>query len=312
VTVGNKGNDISFRLDRLGIPLVEIGTAPDIRSPEHAKEVAEKLGMIIRSTGKSQRGIGVTRQDVNVSIPGGARVEIKGVQELDMIPKIIENEIKRQEDLIKKKQKPKEETRIAKPDGTTEFTRPLPGEHRLYPETDIRPVLTKLILKEIDLPEPWESKRKRFEKILPREMSEQILRSEYLDLFEKFAKRFEPIIVANVFTYTIKDLRRKNLDTASLSEEHFEKIFEAMKDRKISKEAIPIELENFIKNPNHEIKSSGMSDAELRKIIKGICSAYPNLVKEKKISALMGEVMIHVRGKCDGGTVMKILKEELR
>jgi len=65
--VKQDGDEITYRLDRLGIPLIEIGTAPDIKNPEHAKEVAEKLGMIVRSTGKSQRGIGVTRQDVNVS-----------------------------------------------------------------------------------------------------------------------------------------------------------------------------------------------------------------------------------------------------
>jgi glutamyl-tRNA(Gln) amidotransferase subunit E len=83
--VSDEESDITYRLDRLGIPLIEIGTAPDIKNPEHAREVAEKLGMIIRSTGKSQRGIGVTRQDINVSVAKGARVEIKGVQNLDLI-----------------------------------------------------------------------------------------------------------------------------------------------------------------------------------------------------------------------------------
>ncbi|NIO44923.1 MAG: Glu-tRNA(Gln) amidotransferase subunit GatE, partial [Candidatus Aenigmarchaeota archaeon] len=151
--VKQEDNEITYRLDRLGIPLIEIGTAPDIKSPEHAKEVAEKLGMIIRSTGKSQRGIGVTRQDVNVSIAKGARVEIKGVQELDLIPEVIENEIKRQQDLILKDKKPKDETRIAKEDGTTEFTRPLPGGERMYPETDLETVvITKGFLSKIKIP----------------------------------------------------------------------------------------------------------------------------------------------------------------
>jgi len=70
-------NKIAFRLDRLGIPLIEIATAPDINSPEEAREAAYRLGMLLRSTGKVKRIIGATRQDINVSIKGGTRVEIK-------------------------------------------------------------------------------------------------------------------------------------------------------------------------------------------------------------------------------------------
>jgi len=67
-----------YRLDRLGIPLMEISTGADVRSPEQAKEVAERIGLILRSTGKMKRGLGTIRQDVNVSIKDGARIEIKG------------------------------------------------------------------------------------------------------------------------------------------------------------------------------------------------------------------------------------------
>lgn len=90
----------TFRLDRLGIPLVEITTAPEIESPSEAKEVAKKIGTILRMTGRVVRGLGSIRQDLNVSIEGGTRVEIKGVQELDGIPKIIETEAERQRGLI--------------------------------------------------------------------------------------------------------------------------------------------------------------------------------------------------------------------
>lgn len=89
-----------YRLDRLGIPLIELATAPDIKSPAHCREVAEKLGMILRATGRAARGLGTIRQDINVSIPGGARVEIKGVQDLKSIPLMVETEVKRQEALV--------------------------------------------------------------------------------------------------------------------------------------------------------------------------------------------------------------------
>jgi glutamyl-tRNA(Gln) amidotransferase subunit E len=90
----------TYNLSRLGIPLVEIATAPDISSPEEALLCAEKIGMILRSTGKIKRGLGTIRQDVNVSIEGGIRVEIKGAQELRMIPKIVETEAIRQKKIL--------------------------------------------------------------------------------------------------------------------------------------------------------------------------------------------------------------------
>ncbi len=93
--------EVIYSLDRLGIPLVEIGTKPDIDSPELAKKVAKKLGMILRSTNRVKRGLGTIRQDVNISIRGGARVEIKGVQDVDILDKIVEYEVLRQLNLLK-------------------------------------------------------------------------------------------------------------------------------------------------------------------------------------------------------------------
>jgi glutamyl-tRNA(Gln) amidotransferase subunit E len=91
---------VRYSLDRLGIPLVEIGTKPDIRSPEQARDAAERIGMLLRSTGQVKRGLGTIRQDVNVSIAEGARVEIKGVQSLDDIDDIVRNEVRRQVELL--------------------------------------------------------------------------------------------------------------------------------------------------------------------------------------------------------------------
>ncbi len=98
--VEKKDDRSIYSLDRLGVPLVEIGTEPDIKDPEHLREIAEKLGLILRATGKVMRGLGTIRQDVNVSIEGGARVEIKGAQNLKTISLLAENEAKRQENLL--------------------------------------------------------------------------------------------------------------------------------------------------------------------------------------------------------------------
>lgn len=91
----------TYRLDRLGIPLVEITTHPDIKDGEHLKETAKQIGMILRATGKVARGLGTIRQDVNISTEGGARVEIKGAQDLKMLPTLVEYESKRQLELLK-------------------------------------------------------------------------------------------------------------------------------------------------------------------------------------------------------------------
>ncbi len=100
IVSSEEAGKVNYKLDRLGIPLVEIATAPDMVDSEHVRETAERIGSILRATGKVLRGLGTIRQDVNVSVEGGARVEIKGAQELAALPKIVEAEAKRQEKLI--------------------------------------------------------------------------------------------------------------------------------------------------------------------------------------------------------------------
>jgi len=90
------GEQVIYTLDRLGVPLVEVATAPDVQTPEHAKETALALGTLLRDTRRVRRGLGSIRQDLNVSIGAGDRVEIKGCQDLDWIPRIIRLEMARQ------------------------------------------------------------------------------------------------------------------------------------------------------------------------------------------------------------------------
>jgi len=98
--VSENGRVVRYRIDRLGIPLIEVTTAPDIHSPKEAEDVALAIGRILRTTGKVRRGLGSIRQDVNISINRGALIEIKGVQELGLISKVVEYEVQRQMRLI--------------------------------------------------------------------------------------------------------------------------------------------------------------------------------------------------------------------
>jgi len=98
--MAEEGDTITYRLDRLGIPLIEITTAPEMHTPEEAYKVAARIGAILRATGMVRRGLGTIRQDVNVSIRGGAIIEIKGVQDLNLMPTIAEYEARRQATLL--------------------------------------------------------------------------------------------------------------------------------------------------------------------------------------------------------------------
>jgi glutamyl-tRNA(Gln) amidotransferase subunit E len=98
--VSEDGDTITYRLDRLGIPLIEITTAPEMHNPKDVYDVARRIGGILRATGMVRRGLGTIRQDVNVSILNGAIIEIKGAQDLGMITTLVEYEAQRQATLV--------------------------------------------------------------------------------------------------------------------------------------------------------------------------------------------------------------------
>jgi len=97
--MGQRKGKVEFRLDRLGIPLLEITTDPSMNRPEQVREVAYQIGQVLRST-KVKRGLGTIRQDLNISIREGARVEVKGVQDLDSMEQLVKNEVTRQLKLL--------------------------------------------------------------------------------------------------------------------------------------------------------------------------------------------------------------------
>jgi glutamyl-tRNA(Gln) amidotransferase subunit E len=98
--IDDKDGQAKYDLSRLGIPLVEIATAPGLHSGKEAQEAALAIGTLLRKTGMVSRGIGTIRQDLNISIPAGARVEIKGVQDLSLIALTVDLEVQRQEKLL--------------------------------------------------------------------------------------------------------------------------------------------------------------------------------------------------------------------
>src|SRR3989344_2611161 len=302
---------VRYKLDRLGIPLIEIATGTEIKNSEHAREVAAYIGMVLRSVEGVKRGLGTIRQDVNISITDGARTEIKGFQDLRSIPKVIEHEVKRQIDSIDKGKKLQKEVRKAEQDFSSSFLRPMPGAHRLYPETDVLPAnVPKKYLEELKkkLPKLLSHKTEEFERKygLPNQMAKEIIAYDNFELLVKTFSKIDPFTIANTLVNIPKEIKtRFNMDSSKLTQKDFEEILSYLNEGKISKEAILDLLIKKIKNEKIDLTHfESVSDEELENEIKKIISEKPNL----KIGAYMGLVMSKHRGKVDGKKIMEILK----
>lgn len=446
--------DDIFSLDRLGIPLIEITTSPCMHTPEEVQEVAEYIGMVLRSTGKVKRGIGTIRQDVNISIRGGARVEIKGVQELDLIAEVVRREVQRQQnllairnellqkkasvrhdsknvtDLFKNTQstvlkkakriyalsltgfaglvgreiqpdrrlgsemsdyakkcgvggifhtdelpaygvsadevarlrasmnadvgdcvvivaavndnqavcalnqviiraqlalsdKPvPEETRKMLETGSSAYMRPLPGAARMYPETDVLPVIVddhRWIATEV--PELLTAKAQRYarEYSIDLNYATQLALSEKLPLFERaVTEGIKPKLAVFTILSTCTELRREGVETGKISDEDFLATWHAVESNRAAKEAIPDLLRGLASGNTFEEVLGKLapviSRQDLEKIIHTIIEDRTEFVLQKGQAALgplMGVVMSEVRGSVDGKVVSEILKKEI-
>ncbi|MBN1157697.1 Glu-tRNA(Gln) amidotransferase subunit GatE [Candidatus Woesearchaeota archaeon] len=429
-----------YNLSRLGIPLIEIGTAPDIKTAEQAKEAASYLGMMLRSTGKVKRGLGTIRQDVNISIPGGARIEIKGAQDLKIIEKLVEYECRRQKELLKirnelgkkslkleindltkllKKSESKviksaldskgvvlgtrlagfngflgkelmpnhrlgtelsdyakvkagvkglfhsdelprygiteedvdamkkelkmnkddafiiiadskgkaekalkaafqragmcfagvpEEVRKANDDGTTSFLRPIPTASRMYPETDVKPIVPKL--KEFAKVELIDEKIKRFEKDYDLSNDLATLAVKRISDFEGLVRKYrkiKPIFIVETLINTPKEIKKRfnvevdgdKYDSLALE------VLDKLNNNEIPKQAvIEIIVELLHGKEVDYSRYKGISNEDLEKEIRKIMEEN----KGATVQALMGIAMGRLKGRAEGKKVMDVLK----
>lgn len=306
--ISTNGKEVTYRLDRLGVPLLEIGTSADIKDPEHVREVAEKIGMILRSVELTKRGLGTIRQDVNLSIKNSPRIEIKGFQDLRSISKIVEYEILRlQHD------SPKEgEVRKAESNLTTSFLRPLPGEARMYPETDTPNIeITNELLKKIKIPELLVEKAIKLEKkfSIPSEIAEELIKNKInLEHYIKTYQKISPNLIAQTLVTTPKEIRARFHFTPKLKEGDFRFVFEALNKQRIPKDSIIDILVDLAKGkkPNLD-KYKQVSDKDLEKEIEKIIAENQNA----PFNALMGIAMEKFKGKAEGKKIAELIKKSL-
>jgi len=221
-----------------------------------------------------------------------------------------------------------EETRTAMPDGSSRFIRPRPGAARMYPETDVpsAPVTESLIAQlKSKLPETPEESAKRLGKeySLNQKLSEQLVDSDYLGLFERTAKastNTQPSFIATMLTETCKSLEREGFAIHEISDEKMALIFHLVDLGTIAKEAMPDLLKWQAKkldvDPTEGIKELGlrmMSQSELEKIIDQHLQKNRKLVEKgpSAFPSLMGSIMSEVRGKTDPKVVTEVLKKKL-
>ena len=462
--ISESEDKVVFKLDRLGIPLIEVSTAPEIKTPEQAQRVALKIGQLFRILGKVKRGLGTIRQDINISLAKGGKVEIKGVQDLELISKVVELEVQRQLKLLEirdelkrrgvvdvksdvvdvsdvfKNTKSKiilqglqrghkvmaiklegfagllgveiqpgrrfgtelkdyavvwggvkglfhtdempaygiteaevselkkrlgcgpndasvfvvdeeeravkalqavlrrcrdalrgvpDETRAANPDGTTRYMRPRPGASRMYPETDVRPiVITKERLERLarSLPEMPEEKLKRFveEYGLSKDLALLMINSYRLDLFERIVSEVpevSPMIVATTLEYTWKSLKREGVPLEQVDETRLLEMFKALGKGLMAKEAIPDVLKAMAENPNASLQEileklglRALSLDEVRALVDRIIEENADVLKERgdrAFKVVMGRVMSVLRGKVDGKLVSEVVRERV-
>jgi len=303
----------TYKLDRLGIPLVEITTYPDLKSAEQIKEAALKIGEILRSC-DVKRGIGTIRQDVNISVKGSKRVEIKGFQDVKLFQKIIDGEITRQLECVKNNSC-KNEVRNALPSGKTEFLRPMPGSARMYPETDVP--LLKISRELLDntkknLPK-LASEHKSFlqEYGLNEELIQAICKQNKIEDFKiltNVSDNFE--LIAKMLTLFSKEIAKKEGLSKKETEERFnahllEAILEKV-DTEITANEVKQVMQKIAQGKNLE-EAFQKSNIDLEGEVKKIIEEKPGL----REGAYMGLIMQKFKGEVSGKAVSDILKKLL-
>ncbi len=231
--------------------------------------------------------------------------------------------------LIEAKKGVPAETRLATQTGETVFLRPRPGASRMYPETDIPPILVtsdELENAKKNIPKSWDESLLELQKKhdLNPQLSEQIFDSHYIELFEKIVERTKvnPTFVASILCSSITKLERNGLNSKLLKNEEIIKSFQLLEAGKIAKESIEMIFENIMDAKSQTIEEAmkntsieAVNESDLEKIIEEIVEKNQEIVKNQKeraVGPLMGIAMKELRGKASGEMVNKLLLKNIK
>jgi len=329
--------------NRAGIPLIEIVSEPDMRSPKEARKFLNKLRATLEylSVFDSEKE-GSLRVDANISITGSERVEVKNITSYKGVEKALTFEVTRQKNLIRRGQKIERETRhFLEARGVTQAGRSKETEndYRYFPEPDLRPLRVKSWVEDIVLPELPDARRERFIK----EYACSLNHARTLTGELKLANFFEQVVAADrqglsslastwiadtlIGELNYRDMGIDRIDAAgftglvrilkegTITDKSGIEILRVMLDQRQKGE--PIETAAGIVKRLNLAKTSGDAGAITTAIEEAI-NENPKALEDYRngkagaLNFLVGQVMKKTRGKADPGELNRLLLEALK
>ncbi len=322
--------------NRSGIPLIEIVTEPDMKSPEEARKFLRELIRVLEYSG-SARGEGTMRADVNISIEGGKRAEIKNINSIKGAYKALQFEMVRQKNLLKRGIEIKQETRAFLESQMITVPMRLKEEaedYRYIPDPDLPPMLAeddRIEAIREEMPEPSHIKTDRFvqdyginkdnAKVLTSEL-------ELADAFEEVVKTIDPEFAAlwmrdelkRVIYYNKMSFKESEITPVQIAD-----LLKMLQDKKITTKAGKRIMEKLPKNTEmpsqiaEEMGLTGVVEEDIvLKAVKKVVKENPEAVsdyyegKKNAMNFLIGQVMRITRGKADPTETHKLLEDELK
>ena len=332
---GKKGTEyVLIDYNRSGTPLCEIVTPPVFSSPAEAREFLEELMRLADYIGIFDAQEGKIRADVNVSIEGHPRVEVKNITSFRDAERAAQFEIIRQESVVARGEQGVTETRsFDQRTGTTDSMRhkETEEEYGYIPEPDLPPLtITDAQLKKImsGMPEPPRQRIARFVKEyrIKQEQAESLMSERALaDQFEEVAKKADPALAAMWYAYVQKILNfnKARFDKTGFLTGHMSDFLGMLSSGAVSKRGAELLLRELVVRPAPARQAAeklgllALGDKETRDLVEKVIKDNPNAVKdvkegkEKAVQFLVGQVIRASKGRAKETVVLELLKKAL-
>ncbi|MDK2889371.1 MAG: aspartyl-tRNA(Asn)/glutamyl-tRNA(Gln) amidotransferase subunit [Methanoculleus sp.] len=332
VAGGSKYSLVDY--NRSGIPLLEIVTEPDMRSPQEARRFLNKLRTVLEYLGVFDGDReGALRVDANISLEGSERVEVKNISSYKGVEKALTFEVTRQKNLLRRGQKVTRETRhFMEGRGITSSARGKEEEHdyRYFPEPDLRPLRVAGWVAEIDLPELPVARKNRFMAQFGISLNHARTLTgdpKLADFYEEIA-HVDPVLAATWVADTLLgELNYRDMSIAAVPADRIAELLELLKEETITDAAGVQVLREMLdacargrpcERPVAIVEREGLARAtggEFTQIVQAVIAANPQAVEDYRtgkkgaLNFLVGQVMKETRGRADPRELGRIVSE---
>lgn len=322
--------------NRSGIPLLEIVTEPDLRSPKEARRFLNALRTTLEYLGvfEGERE-GALRVDANISIEGQNRVEIKNISSYRGVEKALTFEITRQRSMMRRGLGIERETRhFMEARGITTSSRSKEVEHdyRYFPEPDLRPLRLRSWLDHIQLPEMPAARRERFmvQYHLSLTHARTLTGDPRLAEFYEQVAHVDALLAATWVADTLLgELNYRDLQIAALPPERFEALLRLLKSGAVTERgAVEILRQMLDRAARHEAIEAPEAimkrldlgrdqAADIEAIAAEVVASNAPAVsdyrsgKKEALNFLVGQMMKITRGKADPRELRRVLEQLL-